>query len=683
MALLVRPTTSPLWLGVVVAAIFIAAESVLVYLLERLAPENTFGAIFLLGVLVVSARWGFGLAVTTTLASALVYVYFHLQTQGSFLPTKVQDLVAILIFLPVALLANILAGQARLRTAEAVQRRREAEVSRDELAVLAEQQAALRRVATLVARGVSPAEVFSAVAEELACCLHVVNAGLLRYESDGTGFVAAVHYEPGMTKMPVTGERIPLAGDDVGARVFHTGRAARIDSHENLPGPEAARIRAEGIHSVVGVPLVVDGRLWGAAIVGSRLPEPMPPDTEARIADFADLVATAIANAANRADLKASRDELAVLAEQQAALRRVATLVARGVSPSEILSVVADEMAQCLRVAASAVHRYEADGTATLVAMHAPPGTKKKPVVGERHSLDGDNLEARVLHTGRVARIDNHFSAGGPTAARLREMGVRSAVGVPIVVGSRLWGMAAVASGTAEPLPADTEARVCDFADLVATAIANAATRAELVASRARIVAAGDEARRRLERDLHDGAQQRLAALALELRAAAGDPRSGADDLREELARAASATMVALEELQEIARGIHPAILTRGGLTPAFRALGRRSPIPVELQLSTAERYADRIEVTAYYVVSELLTNAVKHARASAVRVSVEEAGGTLHLSIHDYGVGGADPARGSGLIGLLDRVDAIGGRIVVESPIGSGTAVFASLPLQ
>jgi signal transduction histidine kinase len=250
-------------------------------------------------------------------------------------------------------------------------------------------------------------------------------------------------------------------------------------------------------------------------------------------------------------------------------------------------------------------------------------------------------------------------------------------------VQGRVWGTVLVSTTARERLAPEAESRLMGFAELVATAISNAVARAELDASRARIVAAADEARRRIERDLHDGAQQRLAALALELRAAAGDPRSGADDLREELARAASATMVALEELQEIARGIHPAILTRGGLTPAFRALGRRSPIPVELQLSTAERYADRIEVTAYYVVSELLTNAVKHARASAVRVSVEEAGGTLHLSIHDYGVGGADPARGSGLIGLLDRVDAIGGRIVVESPIGSGTAVFASLPLQ
>ena len=378
LSLLVRPTTPPLWLGVIVAVSFISFESVLVYLLERVAPENTFGAVFLLGVLVVSARWGFGLAVATSLASALVYVYFHAQTDGSVFPTTVQDWVAIVVFLPVALVANILGGQARLRTAEAMQRRREAEASRDELAILAEQQAALRRVATLVARGVSPSEVFAAVADELARCLHVVNAGLLRYEPNGTGYVAAVRYEPGITKMPVTGERISLAGDDVGARVLHTGRSARMDSHEGAQGPEAERIRAEGIHSIVGVPVVVDDRLWGAAIVGSRNPTPLPPDTEARVADFADLVATAIANAANRTELQASRDELAQLAEQQASLRRVATLVARGVSPSEIFSVVADEMARCLHVAASAVHRYEADGTVNTRAIHTAPATEKQ-----------------------------------------------------------------------------------------------------------------------------------------------------------------------------------------------------------------------------------------------------------------------------------------------------------------
>jgi signal transduction histidine kinase len=221
------------------------------------------------------------------------------------------------------------------------------------------------------------------------------------------------------------------------------------------------------------------------------------------------------------------------------------------------------------------------------------------------------------------------------------------------------------------------------FAELVATAISNAVARAELDASRARIVGAADDTRRRIGRDLHDGAQQRLLSLTLQLRAAAGKSSAGPDELRDELTHAADALTVALEELREIARGVHPAILTTGGLPPALRALSRRSAIPVELDVSTSGRFPERIEVAGYYVVSELLTNAVKHAHASVVRVAVEERNGRLSLAVRDDGVGGADPARGSGLVGLRDRVEAIGGTIVVDSPVGAGTATLVSLPLD
>jgi signal transduction histidine kinase len=231
-------------------------------------------------------------------------------------------------------------------------------------------------------------------------------------------------------------------------------------------------------------------------------------------------------------------------------------------------------------------------------------------------------------------------------------------------------------------LAEDTESRLMGFAELVATAISNAVARAELNASRARIVAAADETRRRIERDLHDGAQQRLVSLALELLAAAANAKAGADELRDELARGSSEVTAALDELREISHGIHPAILSEGGLGPALRALARRCAIPVELDISPSGRLAKRIEVTAYYVVSEVLTNAVKHARASAVHVAVEQLHATLRLSIRDDGVGGADPARGSGLIGLHDRVEAMGGTILVDSPAGAGTAVLVSLPL-
>jgi signal transduction histidine kinase len=250
-------------------------------------------------------------------------------------------------------------------------------------------------------------------------------------------------------------------------------------------------------------------------------------------------------------------------------------------------------------------------------------------------------------------------------------------------VEGRVWGLILASTTGPEQFAQDTESRLMGFAELVATAISNTVARAELNASRARIVATADDTRRRIERDLHDGAQQLLTSLSLELRAAANDVTAGADELREDLARAATAVTAALDELREIARGIHPAILSEGGLGPAVRSLSSRCAMPVEAEISISGRLPERIEVTAYYVVSEILTNAVKHAHASVVRLAVEQLPGTLRLWIRDDGVGGADPARGSGLVGLRDRVEATGGTILVESPAGSGTAVLVSLPLD
>jgi signal transduction histidine kinase len=232
-------------------------------------------------------------------------------------------------------------------------------------------------------------------------------------------------------------------------------------------------------------------------------------------------------------------------------------------------------------------------------------------------------------------------------------------------------------------LAPDTEARIGDFADLVATAIANAATRAELIASRVRIVAAGDDARRRLERDLHDGAQQRLVALGLHTRLAEASVPPEQASLREQLGDIVSGLTAVSADLQEISRGIHPAILSKGGLGPALKTLGRRSAVPVDLDLGVDRRLPDSIEVGAYYVVSEALTNAAKHARASVVKVGVETEGANLLLSIRDDGIGGADAAKGSGLIGLTDRVEALGGTLTVISPPGQGTSLQAELPLS
>jgi signal transduction histidine kinase len=231
--------------------------------------------------------------------------------------------------------------------------------------------------------------------------------------------------------------------------------------------------------------------------------------------------------------------------------------------------------------------------------------------------------------------------------------------------------------------PADTEERMAGFTELVGTAITNAEGRAQLTASRARIVAAADDARRRIERDLHDGTQQRLVALGLTLRVAQSTVPAELPELQTQIGRVVDELTGAIEELREIARGIHPAILSEGGLGSALRTLARRAAIPVELDIRTETRPADRIEVAAYYVVSEALTNATKHARASGAQVAVKQRDGLLHLSIRDDGVGGADPARGSGLIGLRDRVQALGGSIEVDSPSGAGTAIVVEFPLQ
>ena len=250
--------------------------------------------------------------------------------------------------------------------------------------------------------------------------------------------------------------------------------------------------------------------------------------------------------------------------------------------------------------------------------------------------------------------------------------GVRGAVASPIVVEGRLWG--AIAAGSRRGrLPADTEQRLADFTELVATAIANAESQAELTTSRARIVAAADQARRRIERDLHDGAQQRLVSLALQLRAARAAVPPELGDLGADLDRAAAAAAGALDELREIARGIHPAILAEGGLRPALKVLARRSPVPVDLQVRADGRLPEPVEVSAYYVVAEALTNAAKHARASAVSVQVEVAGDVLRVAVRDDGAGGADFTGGTGLAGLKDRVEALGGRIFLDSPPRGG----------
>jgi len=276
-----------------------------------------------------------------------------------------------------------------------------------------------------------------------------------------------------------------------------------------------------------------------------------------------------------------------------------------------------------------------------------------------------DGLATSVLRTERFvsAAVGSRFTAASP-----------------VHVGDVLWGLVAVGSG--QELPADTEQRLAELAELVATALANQQREAELIASRARLVAASDETRRRIERDLHDGAQQFLITLELRLRSVAEHPALPAE-IRAELEDIAAELVDGLDDLRELARGIHPEILSKGGLRLALRALARRSTVPVVMELAIHSRLPEAVEVGAYFVVSEVLTNAMKHGRASTVVVEVETAEGALNLRVRDDGVGGADLAGGSGLVGLRDRIEALGGTFAVDSPHGEGTTVFCRLPLS
>ncbi len=204
----------------------------------------------------------------------------------------------------------------------------------------------------------------------------------------------------------------------------------------------------------------------------------------------------------------------------------------------------------------------------------------------------------------------------------------------------------------------------------------------DLRSARQRIIAAADEERRRIERDLHDGAQQRLVSLGLQLRAAQADVPPELDELAAELERVATGLTVAQDELREYARGIHPAVLKKGGLAAALKALARRSTVPVELHVQIAARLPERTELGSYYIISEALTNAAKHANPSRVDIEVVEADGLLCLVVRDDGTGGAQLVPGSGLVGLKDRVAALGGRLSVESPPGGGTTIDVEIPI-
>jgi signal transduction histidine kinase len=413
----------------------------------------------------------------------------------------------------------------------------------------------------------------------------------------------------------------------------------------------------------------------------------LTPVGAVRVADWRELVAmgvfvvTAVVVGELAARSRREAQEAARLSEEQSALRRVATLVAQAGPPSAVFEAVTREVGLLCDADLARMERYEADGTVTGVAAWGQVPVEL--AVGTRFPLDGPSIARGVKETGGPVRVDSFGQDAGAIAREARTVGIRSSVGCPIVVDGRLWGVIAASTRSEEPFPPDTEAQIDRFTKLVATAVANAEAHAELRASRARIVATADETRRRIERDLHDGAQQRLVSLALRLRTAAAVVPAELDEVHQELARAGTELDEILGDLRELSRGIHPAILSEGGLGPALRTLARRSAVPVELQMATEGRLPERVEVTAYYVVAEALTNVAKHAEASLVQVEVAATDGRVRLDVRDDGVGGADPARGSGLVGLKDRVAASGGTLRVDSRPGQGTSLLIELPLD
>ena len=552
--------------------------------------------------------------------------------------------------------------------------------SRAALARIAEEQAALRRVATLVARGVSSDELFSAVTNEIGR-LFGAESGIARFEPDGSD-VVVVGLTQGIPALTV-GSRWPFPDFLAATEVYRTGRPARKErgDYKNPFALAGDMLRKMNLLSSVAAPIVVEGNRWGVVTVVD--PEKhLPPDAEERLEKFTELLATAIANAESRAELAASEARARGLAREQAALRRVATLVASEHTPDDLFTMLAEEVGVLFEVDGSAIVRYEADSSATVVAGW-DDGAITIPL-GERFPLDGENLAGEVHRTGRARRKEGYEAAAGMIAATVRELGIRGAVASPIVVEGAVWGMIAVLSRNPEPLPLDTEARLAEFSRHAGIAVANDKSSSALAESRARIVRAGDEARRRFERDLHDGAQQRLVSLGLELRTAEATLPPELGDLRGRLSRLGTGLTDVLGDLRELSRGIHPAVLSEDGLTPALSSLALRSAVPVDLRLDLGtERFEEPVEVAAYYVASEALTNTAKHAQASRAEVSARRREGWLELSVSDDGRGGAVASSGSGLTGLVDRVEAVGGSIHIDSPPGLGTAVEVKLPVK
>ena len=710
----VRSPARPLGLGIVVAVGFLAAEVLAVLALKRVAPENAFGALLLLGVLVVSAGWGFGLAIATSLASAAVYAYFHMEGEDSLAP-------AVTIFLTLAFLTNALVGQARLRAAEAEQRRREADLSADLARVMLRAPAlnpaledAGRRFADVLGLPYTTLSVGSTEAGPGQMAIPLLDGaahtGTLVVPRDlPTASVRRVHrMVPSLQALLAAAcDRETITAELEASRrelerffavasdllfIGDTERLTRVNpAFERALGYSAAELTArplvEFIHpddrAATTAALAAVPQADGATQFENRC---LRRDGAVRWLEWNVVFdhGVLLGGARDVTERKQEQDRLRVARTQQTALRRVATLVARGAALPEVYDVAVTELAHSLEVNHVTLLAFESDDYAVVRAA-LNYGDRPGWAVGEHFPLDGDSISERVRRSGGPARIDDYSTVPGQIADRLRELGVGSGAGAPLIVDGRTRGVLVVGSHARHSVPDTAEAHIGDFADLISTAIANAETRAELTASRARIVAAADEARRGFERDLHDGAQQRIVSLSLQLREAEA-AAEGDGVLQAQLSNVVDGLAGLHSDLQELSRGLHPAVLSRGGLRPAMRNLARRSTVPVALVVDVDRRLPEPVEVAAYYVVAESLTNIAKHANADSVTVEVGlsegPAGAVLNLSVTDDGAGGASADRGSGLVGLRDRVEALSGRLTVTSRPGDGTSVNATIPI-
>jgi signal transduction histidine kinase len=542
-----------------------------------------------------------------------------------------------------------------------------AATSRVALRRLAGEQAAVRHVATLVAEGASLSDLFAAVARAVAQAIDADAISVERIDADRSTTVIASLDAP---RFPI-GRRWPLDGPGLHASVMASGRPVRVADVSVLGGATGAALRDSAIRSLVAAPIVVSGAVWGLMWVGGKRAEPLPAATETRLRDFAEFAAVAVANTE-------SRNRLRRLADSEASLRRVATLAGEGATPNELLAAVADEAARLLDGSTVAILRYDPGDVFQVVAVHNDPAFE----VGSTGSVEDARLAAAVRAARAPVRVDDFL-------------------GAPIVVDGDVWGMVVVGlRQRREALPRFTawytsrmvsssvpseeiESRLTSFTQLVGNAIYRAQAHAEVIASRVRIVEAGDDAMRRIERDLHDGTQQRLVALALHLQRVRADVPAEQRDVHAALEQVERDLKSVIDEVQELSRGVHPAQLAEGGLRPALRALARRSPIPIDLSVDVPERPATSVETAVYYVVSEALANAIKHSQAASLLVTVALDSGALRVTVADDGVGGAEIGAGSGLTGLSDRVDALAGRFAVVSPPGGGTTISVELPVS